>query len=128
MADNNNKLKKQIKKLRNVKWLLPGWVGFEYYKISRNHGLNKKNSLKNSAKAEAMRISALSIPLPGSYELATTTMALLKNKLCKKDLDEIKFSMLTNEIMDNKFVKYKIGKYIKLRKPINERKFKIFKR
>ena len=119
------KIKKSLNKIKHVRWLLPGWVGFEYYKLSRNKGLNKKTSFKNSAKAEAMRISALSVPLPGSYELATTTMALLKNKLEKKDFDELKLRLLTNEIKSrNKFLKYRLGAYYKLRKPIHLRKFK----
>ena len=109
------------KKLNNVKWLIPGWVGLEYYKLSRKSGMNKIRSLENFAKAEAIRFSALSIPLPGSYELATTTMYFLKKKIDYKDFEGIKFKTFTNEIKNQNFFKHKFGKY-KLKKYLLEKK------
>src|SRR3989344_6868085 len=111
----------RLRKLRNAKWLFPGWVGFEYYKLCKNGGIKKSRCWENGVKAEAMRFSALTVPLPGVYETATLTMYLLKNKLEKKDINELKFRLLKDEIKKNENIRYRIGKYYKLRKPVYKR-------
>ncbi len=89
-----NKFAKQLKysanKLKNAKWFLPGWVFYEYYKVHKAKGDSKNRSIGQGAKAEAIRLAALaSLPIPGTYELTTTGLALLKNKIEKGELERL---------------------------------------
>jgi|SRR3989344_2857201 len=71
-----------IKKVKNVKWLVPGWVFYEFYKIHKTKGNTKFSSAFHGAKAEVVRLAAFaSVPLPGTYELTTGGFALLKKRI-----------------------------------------------
>jgi len=72
----------KVKKVKNVRWLLPGWVFYEYYKLYKEKGNTKRKSFGYGAKAEAMRFAAFaSFPIPGTYELTTTGLAVIKRKI-----------------------------------------------
>ena len=73
---------KHVKKVKHIKWLVPGWVFYEFYKLHKTKGYSHKRSLGYGVKAEATRLFAMtSLPLPGTYELTTTCLALLKKKI-----------------------------------------------
>ena len=81
---------KHVKKVKHVRWLIPGWVFYEYYKAHKAKGHNRIKSLGHGAKAEAIRIVAMaSVPVPGTYELTTTGLALLKKKIENGDVDKL---------------------------------------
>lgn len=83
---------RHVKKVKHVRWLLPGWVFYEYYKVHKNKGQTRAKSIGHGAKAEVIRIAAMaSLPLPGTYELTTTGLALLKHKIESGDIE--KFSL-----------------------------------
>ena len=84
-----NSFLKVGKPLKQAKWLIPGWVFYEFYNVYKNQGNTRGNSLKHGAKAEAMRLAALaSVPLPGTYELTTTGLAVLKNKIESGEIEK----------------------------------------
>ena len=86
----SQKNKDTLKKIKNVKWLVPGWVFYEFYKSHKSRGHTKTKSAVHGAKAEVIRLAAFaSIPLPGSYELTTTGLALLKKKIDAGASDEL---------------------------------------
>ncbi len=79
-----------IKKVKNAKWLLPGWLFYEYYMLNKYKGEGKKYSVAQGAKAEAIRLAAtFSLPMPGTYEITTTGLALLKKKMENGDVDKL---------------------------------------
>ncbi len=79
-----------IKKIKNAKWLLPGWVFYEFYKLHKNKGDERKISFRQGAKAEVIRLAAFaSLPIPGTYELTTTGLALLKNRIEKGEIEKL---------------------------------------
>ena len=81
---------KHINKVKNVKWLLPGWAFYEFYKLHKGMGETSKKSFMHGAKAEAIRLAAFaSLPVPGTYELTTTGLALLKKKIENEELDKL---------------------------------------
>lgn len=84
------RLKDNAKKVKNVKWLLPGWVFYEYYKLHKNKGHNVKKSFGHGMKAEAIRLAAMaSIPVPGTYELTTSGLALIKKKIENGEVEKL---------------------------------------
>ena len=81
---------RHVKKVRHVKWLLPGWVFYEYYKLNKSKGETTRKSFGQGAKAEGIRLVAFaSVPIPGTYELTTTGLALLKNKIEKGEMKNL---------------------------------------
>lgn len=88
-----NKVKKplrHVKKVKNVKWLLPGWVLYEFYNVHKHKGYNRRKSFAHGMKAEAVRLAAFaSLPVPGTYELTTGGLALLKKKIEKNEVDQL---------------------------------------
>ena len=98
-----------IKKVKNVKWLLPGWVFYEYYKIHKRKGNPNVQSLGQGAKAEAIRLVAMAgIPLPGTYELTTTGLALLKKKLESGEVEKLNLRAFKDFIPLKKLKQYQI--------------------
>lgn len=88
-------LKKHVKKVKQVKWLLPGWAGYEYYKVHKNKGHSKSQSVMYGAKAEAIRLAAFaSVPVPGSYELTTVGLASLKKKIERREVEKLTLKSL----------------------------------
>ena len=88
-----DKIKKpfmHVKKIKHIVWLLPGWAFYEFYKLSKNKGEKRSKSLKHGAKAEIIRLVATaSLPIPGTYELTTTGLALLKRKIEKGEIENL---------------------------------------
>jgi len=79
---------KHVKKVKHVRWLLPGWVFYEFYKLHKQKGHTRARSFEHGAKAEAIRLVAMAtLPIPGTYELTTGGLALLKKKI---ERDEVK--------------------------------------
>lgn len=71
-----------IKKVKHARWLIPGWVFYEYYKVHKAKGQTKIKSFGHGVKAEAFRlITTASLPVPGTYELTTTGLALIKGRI-----------------------------------------------
>ena len=59
------RVKKPLRKVKYIRWLLPGWVFYEFYKLSKNKGETRAKSLGHGAKAEAIRLAAFaSVPVP----------------------------------------------------------------
>ncbi len=80
---------RHIKKVKHVRWLLPGWVFYEYYKVHKNKGHSRRKSFGHGAKAEVVRLAAFaSLPVPGTYELTTTGLAVIKKKIENDELDK----------------------------------------
>ena len=80
-------LKKNLEKAKAVRWLIPGWVAYEYYQVHKLKGDSPAKSVVQGAKAEGIRFVALvSFPVPGTYELTTIGLASLKNKIKKNYL------------------------------------------
>ena len=78
----SQKHRDNIKKIKNVKWLVPGWVFYEFYKLHKIKGNTHVKSAFHGAKAEVIRLAAFaSFPLPGTYELTTGSFALLKKRI-----------------------------------------------
>lgn len=97
--------RKHIKKVKQIKWLLPGWVFYEFYKMSKEKGEPRGKSISQGAKAEIIRLATTaSIPVPGTYELTTTGLALLKNKLQKGEVEKLTLKFLKD------FIPVKINK------------------
>ena len=122
----------KVKKVKHVRWLLPGWVFYEYYKMHKGKGDSKRKSFGYGIKAEAIRLVALtSVPLPGTYELTTTGLALLKKKIEKGEVDEFTLRSFRDftPLKNLKFDKEKLIKEHAYIKPISRGKklyFKIF--
>ncbi len=93
ISNSYKKLKKPlkyVKKIKYARWLLPGWVFYEYYKLNKEKGETKSKSITSGAKAEVIRLIAFaSVPLPGSYELTTTGLALLKRKIQQGKIEDL---------------------------------------
>ncbi len=87
-----NKVKKplgHVRKVKHVRWLLPGWVFYEFYKLHKIKGHSNKDSIKHSAKAEAIRLAAMaSLPMPGTYELTTVGLAAIKKKIKEGEIEK----------------------------------------
>lgn len=84
------KLGGHAKKMKAARWLLPGWVGYEYYQVHKLKGHSRKKSVVEGAKAEALRMAvAASVPVPGTYELTTVGLASLKEKIEKDELERL---------------------------------------
>src|SRR3989338_5919160 len=78
-----------LKKIKHVKWLLPGWAFYEFYKIHKKKGDTTRKSFGHGVKAEAIRLAATaSLPVPGTYELTTTGLAAIKRKIENGELDD----------------------------------------
>ena len=100
------KLRKQMKKLKraskvasskakSVRWLLPGWVGYEYYKVHKRKGHSKGKSVVEGVKAEGLRLAATaSVPVPGMYEITTVGLASLKRRIEKDELKKLTLKAL----------------------------------
>src|SRR3989338_10231651 len=102
---NRKHFRRHIKKVKHAKWLLPGWVFYEFYKMSKEKGESNRKSFSQGAKAEIIRLATTaSIPIPGTYELTTTGLALLKNKIVKGEVDNLTFKSLKD------FIPVKINK------------------
>ena len=122
---------RHVKKIKHAMWLLPGWVFYEYYKVNQEKGHTKGKSIAKGAKAEAIRLVAFaSIPLPGSYELTTTGLALLKRKIQDGKVEDLTLKAF-KDFMPTK--KIKIGKnrimgspYLKIIPKGKKLYFKIF--
>ncbi len=85
-----SKVKKPLKHASNVKWFIPGWIFYEYYKMHKDKGYTKRKSFIHGAKAEIFRLAATaSLPVPGTYELTTTGLALVKNKIENDEIDKL---------------------------------------
>ncbi len=83
-------IKKNAHKVKEVRWLIPGWPGYQYYKVHKSHGYSKPKSLYYGMKAETIRAATMmSIPVPGSYEIATAGLYQLKNKLEKGEIEKL---------------------------------------
>ncbi|HLC85717.1 MAG TPA: hypothetical protein VJG30_00300 [Candidatus Nanoarchaeia archaeon] len=92
---NRKHFRRHIKKVKHAKWLLPGWVFYEFYKMSKEKGESNRKSFSQGAKAEIIRLATTaSIPIPGTYELTTTGLALLKNKIVKGEVKDLTFNSL----------------------------------
>ena len=82
-----------IKKVKHIRWLVPGWVFYEYYKIHKNIGHSQRKSIGYGMKAEVVRLATMaSLPLPGTYELTTTGLAFLKKKIESGEIEH--FSLM----------------------------------
>ncbi len=93
-----------VKKVKNVKWLLPGWILYEFYKVHKKKGYKPVKSLSYGAKAEATRLAAMAgIPLPGTYELTTTGLALIKRKIENDEVDRFTLRTFKDFIPIRKF-------------------------
>lgn len=78
---------RHVKKVKHIRWLLPGWVFYEFYNL---HKGNRKLGIKHGAKAEAIRLAATaSIPIPGTYELTTTGLAIIKKKIQDGEIENL---------------------------------------
>ena len=89
------KTKKKLRKIKQVKWLLPGWAGYEYYKVHKKKGYSKTKSVMYGAKAEAIRLGATaSFPIPGTYEVTTIGLASLKKQIEKNKGDKLSLKSL----------------------------------
>ena len=78
---------RHLGKVKEVRWLVPGWVWYQYYKVHKDKGYKKHKALLKGAKAEALRVAVTaSFPVPGSYELTTAGLAYVKNKIEKGDI------------------------------------------
>ncbi len=114
MKHNDSKLKKNINRVKQVRWLLPGWVFYEYYKTHIKKGDNKTKSIVHGAKAEIMRIAAFtSIPLPGTYELTTTGLSLIRDKIENGEIENLNLKAFKD------FIPIKISKNKKTIKKSN---------
>ena len=83
-------IKENAYKVKEVRWLIPGWPGYQYYKIHKKIGHSKSKSIYYGIKAETIRAATLvSIPLPGSYEIATAGLYQLKKKLDKREIEKL---------------------------------------
>ena len=83
-------IKENAYKVREVRWLIPGWPGYQYYKIHKKHGYSKPKSIYYGVKAETIRAATLvSLPIPGSYEIATVGLYQLKKKLDKNEIEKL---------------------------------------
>lgn len=81
---------RHIKKVKHIRWLMPGWVFYEYYKTHKFKGHNRVKSIGHGIKAEAFRIAAMaSLPLPGTYELTTAGLALIKKKIERGEIKSL---------------------------------------
>ncbi|MDP3639716.1 MAG: hypothetical protein Q8R53_00750 [Nanoarchaeota archaeon] len=72
---------RHLGKLKQARWLLPGWLAYEFYNVHKHKGYTHQESLRYGAKAEAFRLAAMTFPLPGTYELTTTGLAMVKKKI-----------------------------------------------
>ena len=85
-----SRLKGHAKKVKHIRWLLPGWIFYEFYKMHKEKGYSKRKSFVHGAKAEIFRLAATaSLPLPGTYELTTTGLALLKKKIENNEIEKL---------------------------------------
>ena len=83
-------VRKQVRKVKGVRLLVPGILGYEYYKTHKKRGNTKLKSAYRGAKAEAVRLAATaSFPLPGTYELTTVGLAKLKKRIEKGEVDDL---------------------------------------
>lgn len=83
---------RHIKKIKHVRWLVPGWVFYEYYRTHKLAGHDHRKSMAYGVKAEAVRLAAMvSLPLPGTYELTTTGLALLRKKIESGEIKHFSF-------------------------------------
>src|SRR3989344_4434176 len=123
------RVKRPLRKVKHVRWLLPGWVFYEFYKVNKNKGETKSKSIRQGAKAEVIRLAAFaSIPLPGTYELTTTGLALLKNQIEKGELENLTLKAF-KDFTPIKRIKDKSNKiYFKIFYRNGEPYFRIFRR
>lgn len=79
-----------VKKVKHVRWLIPGWIFYEFYRLHKKKGYSRKTSFGHGIKAEAIRIATTaSLPLPGTYELTTTGLAFLKKKIENNEIEKL---------------------------------------
>jgi len=88
-----------LKKVKHVRWLIPGWAYYQYYKTHKNKGGSKKGAVASGVKAEAVRIvAAVSFPVPGTYELSTIGLAVLNKKIKKNEIEFFTLKDVKNNI------------------------------
>ena len=98
-----SKLRKSLKNIKQVKWLLPGWVFYEYYNLHKSRGNTRRQSIAGGAKAEVIRLlSTASLPVPGTYELTTAGLALLKKKIEEGEVENLNLKVFKDFIPVNK--------------------------
>ncbi len=85
----NKKISKKIRHIKKVKWFIPGWVFYEYYKTHKTKGHSKIRSFGHGFKAELIRVGAFaSLPVPGTYEITTAGLALIKKKIERGEIEK----------------------------------------
>ncbi|MBI2146452.1 hypothetical protein HYU22_03865 [Candidatus Woesearchaeota archaeon] len=80
---------RHLETLKQARWLLPGWLAYEFYNVHKHKGYTHKESLRYGAKAEAFRLAAMTFPLPGTYELTTTGLAMIKKKIEQGEVETL---------------------------------------
>lgn len=79
---------RHVHKVKEIKWLLPFYVFYRYYKLGKNRNLEFKQKLNLGFSAEATRfIAFITVPLPGSYELSTVTLVLLAKRIERGEIE-----------------------------------------
>ncbi len=81
--------RRHLDTLKQLRWLLPGWLAYEFYKVHKHKGHTHQESLSYGAKAEAFRLAVMTVPLPGTYELTTTGLAMVKKKIEEGKVDTL---------------------------------------
>jgi|SRR3989344_3563279 len=116
---------RHVKKVKHVRWLIPGWVFYEYYKTHKKIGHNHIKSIGHGFKAEVIRIGAFaSLPIPGTYEITTTGLALLKKKIERGEVEKFSLKAFKDFIPINKIRGR--GIYFKIFKKDGRRYVRIF--
>jgi len=116
---------KHVKKVKHVRWFIPGWVFYEYYRVHKGKGHNHIKSISHGLKAEVIRLGAFaSLPIPGTYEITTTGLALIKKKIEGGEIE--KFSLKAFKVfMPVSKIKGK-GVYLEIIKRKEKRYVRIF--
>ncbi len=97
------RISKNIRHVRKVKWFIPGWVFYEYYKVHKGKGHNRIKSIGHGFKAEVIRLGAFaSLPVPGTYELTTAGLAVIKNKIESGEVEKFTLKSFKDFIPVNK--------------------------
>ena len=80
-------MKKYVHHVKKIKWLIPGYLFYSYYNLSKQKGLNFLQRIKISFAVEVTRFAAITIPLPGVYELTTVSLVILRTKIEKNEIE-----------------------------------------
>ncbi len=116
---------RHVKKVKHVRWFIPGWVFYEYYRVHKGKGHNHIKSIGHGLKAEVVRLGAFaSLPIPGTYELTTAGLALIKKKIEGGEIEKFSLKAFRDFIPVNKIRGR--GIYFKVFKKDGRRYVRIF--